>query len=79
VDVAGYQADVYFPQFQLVIELDSRGFHLTPRGFENDAIRDAARLKLQIGTLRVTDTRYYNDPDGVIEDVLDLTIRRPRA
>jgi very-short-patch-repair endonuclease len=79
VDVAGYKADVYFPQFNLVIELDSRHFHLTPRAFENDAVRDAARLKQQIGTLRVTDERFYKEPDAVIEDVLALTIRRPRA
>jgi very-short-patch-repair endonuclease len=79
VMVAGHEADVYFPQFHLVIELDSRGYHLTPRAFENDALRDAARLKKGINTLRVTDKRYYSEPDAVIEDVLDLTIRRPRA
>jgi very-short-patch-repair endonuclease len=79
VMVAGYEADVYFPQFQLVIELDSRGYHLTPRAFENDALRDAARLKKGIATLRVTDKRFYADPDAVMEDVLDLTVRRPRA
>jgi hypothetical protein len=77
--IAGHLADVYFPQFNLVIELDSRGYHLTPRAFEADAVRDAKRLKEGIGTLRVTDTRFYSDPDGVIEDVLALTIRRPRA
>lgn len=79
VEVAGREADVYFPQFELVIELDSRSFHLTPRAFENDAVRDAARLKQDIDTLRVTDKRFYADPGGVIEDVLDLTVRRPRA
>jgi hypothetical protein len=77
--IAGHLADVYFPQFNLVIELDSRGYHLTPRAFEADAVRDAKRLKEGIGTLRVTDTRFYSDPDGVIEDVLALSIRRPRA
>jgi very-short-patch-repair endonuclease len=79
VQVAGHEADVYFPQFELVIELDSRGFHLTPRAFENDAVRDADRLKQGIKTLRVTDKRFYSEPDAVIEDVLDLTVRRPRA
>jgi very-short-patch-repair endonuclease len=79
VDVAGYQADVYFPQFQLVIELDSRGFHFTPRGFENDPIRDAARQKQHIGTLRVTDKRFCEEPDAVIQDVLELTIKQPPA
>jgi very-short-patch-repair endonuclease len=79
VDVAGYKADVYLPQFKLVIELDSRGYHLTPRAFESDAVRDAARLKKGIATLRVTDKRFDADPDAVIDDVLDLTIRRPRA
>jgi very-short-patch-repair endonuclease len=79
VDVAGYEADVHYPQFNLVIELDSRGYHLTPRAFESDAVRDAARLKQGIRTLRVTDKRFYKDPDAVIDDVLALTIRPPRA
>jgi very-short-patch-repair endonuclease len=79
VEVAGHEADVCFPQFDLVIELDSRSYHLTPRAFENDAVRDATRLKQNINTLRVTDKRFYADPGGVIEDVLDLTVRRPRA
>jgi hypothetical protein len=77
--IAGHLADVYFPQFKLVIELDSRGYHLTPRAFESDPVRDAARLKEHIDTLRVTDTRFYKEPDAVIDDVLALTIKRPRA
>jgi very-short-patch-repair endonuclease len=79
VEVAGREADVYFSQFDLVIELDSRSYHLTPRAFESDAVRDADRTKQGIDTLRVTDKRFYADPDAVIEDVLDLTVRRPRA
>jgi hypothetical protein len=79
VQIAGYRADVYFPQFALVIELDSRHFHLTPRAFESDAVRDTARLKQKIATLRITDKRFYSEPDAVIEDVLALTIRPPRA
>jgi very-short-patch-repair endonuclease len=79
VQVAGYEADVHYPQFNLVIELDSRRYHLTPRAFEKDPVRDAARLREGIATLRVTDKRFYSDPDAVMEDVLDLTIRPPRA
>jgi very-short-patch-repair endonuclease len=79
VQVAGYRADVHFPDYDLVIELDSRGFHLTPRAFERDAVRDAARLKQHISTLRVTDKRFYAEPDAVIQDVLALTIKRPRG
>jgi very-short-patch-repair endonuclease len=79
VQIAGYRADVYFPDYKLVIELDSRHFHLTPRAFEADAVRDTARLKQKIGTLRITDKRFYSEPDAVIEDVLALTIKQPRA
>jgi very-short-patch-repair endonuclease len=79
VEVAGYRADVYVPYYKLVIELDSRHFHLTPRAFESDAVRDTARLKQHIRTLRVTDKRFYAEPDAVIEDVLALTIKQPRA
>ena len=79
VQIAGYRADVYFPDYKLVIELDSRHFHLTPRAFESDAVRDTARLKQKIATLRITDKRFYSEPDAVIEDVLALTIKQPRA
>ncbi len=79
VEVAGYRADVYFPDYKLVIELDSRHFHLTPRAFESDAVRDTARLKQKIGTLRITDERFYSEPDAVIGDVLALTVKQPRA
>jgi very-short-patch-repair endonuclease len=79
IEVAGYRADVYFPDYKLVIELDSRHFHLTPRAFESDAVRDTARLKQKIGTLRITDERFYSEPDAVIKDVLALTVKQPRA
>jgi very-short-patch-repair endonuclease len=55
--IAGHEVDaVYRPQ-RLVIELDSRQFHTTPRAFEQDRDRDADLLKAGFSTLRITDQR----------------------
>ncbi|MBN8867351.1 MAG: type IV toxin-antitoxin system AbiEi family antitoxin domain-containing protein [Solirubrobacterales bacterium] len=45
VMVAGCEVDFYWPEFELIVELDGRQFHDTPRGFEEDRER-TARLEL---------------------------------
>jgi very-short-patch-repair endonuclease len=55
--VAGHEVDAVYREQQLVIELDSRRFHTTPRAFENDRDRDADLLTAGFSTLRITDHR----------------------
>ncbi len=76
--VAGVLVDVWWPQWKLVVELDSEPYHATPSAFESDRIRDATLQKADIRVLRVTGERLDNAPRAVLGDVLALR-RRPPA
>jgi very-short-patch-repair endonuclease len=41
--VAGLTVDVFWPEWKLVVELDGRPYHSSPRSYETDRIRDATR------------------------------------
>ena len=55
--IAGHEVDAVYREEKLVIELDSRQFHTTPRAFEHDRDRDADLLNAGFSTLRITDHR----------------------
>lgn len=77
VVLAGITVDVYWPEWRLVVELDSDPYHNNPRAFENDRIRDATLQKHDLRVLRVTGERLDSAPDDVLADVLAL--RRPTS
>jgi very-short-patch-repair endonuclease len=72
VVVEGLTVDVYWPQWKLVVELDSQGYHANPHAFETDRIRDATLQKHDIRVLRVTGDRLDSAPKAVLADVLAL-------
>jgi very-short-patch-repair endonuclease len=76
--VAGHLVDAAWSHAGLVVELDSRGYHTSPRAFEEDRIRDADLQRVGYRVLRVTRKRLDNEPQRVLEDVRAL-IRPPRA
>jgi len=55
--IAGHEVDAVYREHRLVIELDSRQFHTTPRAFEQDRDRDADLLNAGFPTLRITNHR----------------------
>jgi very-short-patch-repair endonuclease len=60
--IQGHEVDALYREQKLVIELDSRQFHSTPRAFEQDRDRDADLLNAGFSTLRITDQRLkHND------------------
>lgn len=66
--------DAYWPQYNLVVEVDGFNVHKTKRSFENDRRRD---VKLQIAGYRVarfTRDRVMNHPDQVAHDLRALLI-----
>jgi hypothetical protein len=63
VYVNGRQVDVYFPDHNLIIELDGWAFHKDRRAFEDDRERDAHQLAHGIRTLRITAERFRADRD----------------
>jgi very-short-patch-repair endonuclease len=70
--VAGFTVDVYWPDWKLVVELDGRPYHSSPRSYETDRIRDATLQKHDLRVLRVTDERLDNQPGEVLADILAL-------
>jgi len=70
--VEGLTVDVYWPQWKLVVELDSELYHANPSAFETDRVRDATLQKADIRVLRVTDDRMDNAPAAVLDDILNL-------
>ena len=80
VVVAGISVDVYWPQWKLVVELDSEAYHNNPRAFETDRVRDAKLQTHDLRVLRVTGDRMDNTPDDVLADIVALrrpALRRP--
>jgi very-short-patch-repair endonuclease len=67
--VAGLTVDVYWPQSGLVVELDSRAYHLNPRQLETDRIRGAKIQRLDLRGLRVTNRRMRTAAGEVIDDI----------
>jgi very-short-patch-repair endonuclease len=68
--VAGLEVDIYWPDARLVVELDGRAYHSSPRAFEQDRIRDAKLQRAGCRVLRITYRRLREDPRGVLEDIL---------
>jgi len=73
--VAGLTVDVYWPQWKLVVELDSRDYHANLSAFERDRVRDAILQKAGFRVLRVTSKRLDNEPAAVLADIVDLSRR----
>ena len=59
------ELDALWRAQRLIVELDSRRYHLTPQGFERDRDRDAALLAMGWRTMRVTWLALRDDPDRV--------------
>jgi hypothetical protein len=58
----GYIADAFFPAERLIVELDSREFHMGAIPFEGDRDRDADMLVHGLVTVRVTEERLDERP-----------------
>jgi hypothetical protein len=61
--VAGYEVDAYFPEYRLIVELDSYGFHSDRDAFEADRDRDADTLTARLATVRITHYRITRTPE----------------
>jgi hypothetical protein len=57
------QPDAYFPDHNLIVELDSWKYHKDRQAFETDRERDAENLRHGTPTIRITDRRLTTDPD----------------
>lgn len=72
VQVAGFEVDAFWPQWQLVVELDGRAYHSPSGAFEGDRVRDAGLQRAGHRVLRVTHKRLHREPAQVLADVRAL-------
>jgi hypothetical protein len=72
VDSDAGELDYYWPDHDVVLELDGRPYHLAVEDIERDRLKDAKLLTQGIRPLRVTDRRFEHDATGAITDLKAL-------
>ena len=72
VDVNGREVDVLFRAQRVIVELDSRDYHMDEEAFEDDRERDAEHLKHHLITVRITSERLEHAPDYEAARLLDI-------
>ena len=76
----GYVVDALFPAARVIVELDSKEFHMDPIAFEADRERDAEMLLHGFVTVRVTWERIERRPRREAERLhAILAVHAPRA
>ncbi|HTU96495.1 MAG TPA: type IV toxin-antitoxin system AbiEi family antitoxin domain-containing protein [Solirubrobacteraceae bacterium] len=68
----GRKVDVFYPEANLIVELDGRGFHSDPDAFRDDRERDAENLKHGLTTLRMTTDRLELTPGYEAERLMAI-------
>ena len=68
--IHGHEVDAYWPEAQLVVEVDSREFHAHWSAAERDRATDAHLLRHGIAVLRVTARRIREERATLVEDIL---------
>jgi very-short-patch-repair endonuclease len=63
-EVGGYEVDAVWPEYNLVVEVDSRQFHLNGKAFEDDRLKDAELVARGYRVIRVTHRQLKQDPAG---------------
>ncbi|MDQ6835100.1 MAG: endonuclease domain-containing protein [Actinomycetota bacterium] len=79
VVVDGYVVDCFWPQANLIVELDGYGFHRSRRSFEEDRARDTVHTLAGRRTLRVTPRRVTAQEAGALLNDLRVLLARAAA
>jgi hypothetical protein len=72
VHVNGREVDAYFPEHNLIVELDGWDHHKDREAFESDRERDAENLRYGLKTLRITKQRMTQTPDREAERLQEI-------
>ena len=67
--VGGYEVDFFWPEHQLVLEVDGFRFHATKGTFERDRRKDADLRRAQIAVARITWRMIEGEPYALVADV----------
>jgi very-short-patch-repair endonuclease len=71
-----FEIDALWEQERVVLELDGRSIHATPRNFESDRLRDRILIAEGWRTMRVTWRQLQEEPEAIAAD-LQLALRSP--
>jgi hypothetical protein len=77
--IEGFRVDAHFPGTNLIVELDSVGFHLNRKAFEDDRERDAVLLLAGYRVIRITYQQLTKHPAAVAERLSRLLADPPHA
>jgi very-short-patch-repair endonuclease len=69
VQLHGYEVDLYWPDHDLVVEVDAFGTHGDPAAFERDRRRDADLQSKGITVIRFTGARIERRPYAVVAEL----------
>lgn len=72
IKLGPWEIDCYWPDHQLVVELDGRSYHTLVADIERDNRKNTWLQTHRIGILRVTDFRWRSDRRGVYRDLITL-------
>jgi very-short-patch-repair endonuclease len=72
VFIEDFEVDAHFPGTRLIVELDARSTHTTPRTFERDRERDRRLAVAGYLVVRVTELQMTTDPDALAADLVAL-------
>jgi hypothetical protein len=76
---AGFELDVYWPEYRFAVELDVYATHGTHGAFERDRLRQEDLKLAGIEMTRVTDVRFSREPRAVLGRVSRLLDDRRKA
>jgi hypothetical protein len=75
---AGFELDVYWPEYRFAVELDVYATHGSHAAFERDRLRQEDLKLARIEMTRVTDVRFSREPRAVLARVSQLLDDRRR-
>jgi hypothetical protein len=78
-NVLGHELDLYWPDLQLAVEIDTYETHGTRAAFERDRVRDSELRAAGIEVERVTGLRIERELDGVVRQIAARLASRRRA
>jgi hypothetical protein len=64
--VEGFEVDAYWPDLNLIVEIDSYDYHRSPAAFERDRRRDLQLTLAGHTVLRFTDRQLTQEPESVV-------------
>lgn len=73
---AGFELDLYWPEWRFAVELDTFATHGGHASFESDRLRQEDLKLAGIEMTRVTDVRFHREPGAVLERVATLLAQR---